>query len=284
MDDVDPGSVVGVVDLGGSHVAAAAAPPRGLPGAATRVPIDTEHPTTERTLDAMAAAMRSVGPVAGWMIAAPDPFDYDAGVCLIRGLAKLDELYGVDLRRELTDRLDPAARAPMRFLNDADAAGLGEWWLGAGGRADRCLFVSLGTGLGSAFVVRGELLATGPAVPRNGRLGAVAFDGVIADDRLSTRGLMARVTGGGDPRKVAARARAGEEEAATAYRGLGRDLARFLTPWIGSFGADVLVVGGGMSHSLDLLELDVDVEVRAAHRPDDAGLVGAAYAAGSPSS
>lgn len=270
---------MGVVDLGGSHVSAARARPGAMPDPATHLALDTVTPTTDSTLDSIAAAMREVGPVDRWVIAAPDPFDYEAGVCLISGLAKLEELYGVELRAELTQRIDDEQRAPMRFLNDADAAGLGEWWLGAGDRVDRCLFVSLGTGFGSAFVERGAVVGDGPLVPRNGRLGAVAFEDGIADDRLSTRGLVGRLGDRRSPREAADDARAGDGAARRTFRALGRDLSRFLAPWIERFEPDVLVVGGGMSRSLDLMEIRAATAVRAARFPDDAGLVGAAYVA-----
>jgi hypothetical protein len=34
-------------------------------------------------------------------VATAGPFDYERGICLIQGLAKLEALYGVDLRAQL---------------------------------------------------------------------------------------------------------------------------------------------------------------------------------------
>ena len=45
---------------------------------------------------------------------------------------------------------------PVVVDNDANAAALGEWWTGA--RADRLAMVTLGTGIGVGFVVRGEVV------------------------------------------------------------------------------------------------------------------------------
>ena len=39
---------------------------------------------------------------AGIRMAFPGPFDYERGICLIRGLDKYESLYGADLRREIS--------------------------------------------------------------------------------------------------------------------------------------------------------------------------------------
>lgn len=46
---------------------------------------------------------------------------------------------------------------PVYLLNDADAAGLGEWWLGSGRGARSFIYITLSTGVGSAFVLDGKL-------------------------------------------------------------------------------------------------------------------------------
>src|SRR5207237_2105693 len=82
-------------------------------------------------------------------VAIPGPFDYTRGVSAIRH--KLQSLYGVDLRGELANALEIAPGAVV-FLNDADAFLLGEAWAGAARGHARALGVTLGTGLGSAFL------------------------------------------------------------------------------------------------------------------------------------
>ncbi len=46
---------------------------------------------------------------------------------------------------------------PVFLLNDADAAGLGEWWLEAGRKYSSLIYITLSTGVGSALVVNGYL-------------------------------------------------------------------------------------------------------------------------------
>ncbi|MBP7513815.1 MAG: ROK family protein [Flavobacteriales bacterium] len=60
----------------------------------------------------------------------------------------------VPLARMLGERL----RVPCTLGNDANAAALGEWKYGAGRGCNDLLVVTLGTGLGSGFIVNGQLL------------------------------------------------------------------------------------------------------------------------------
>ncbi|MBL0126873.1 MAG: ROK family protein [Flavobacteriales bacterium] len=60
----------------------------------------------------------------------------------------------VPLARMMADRLN----VPAVLGNDANAAALGEWRYGAGRGIDDLLVVTLGTGVGSGFIVNGKLV------------------------------------------------------------------------------------------------------------------------------
>ena len=60
----------------------------------------------------------------------------------------------VPLAHMLSERLN----VPCTLGNDANAAALGEWHYGAGRGCNDLLVVTLGTGLGSGFIVNGQLL------------------------------------------------------------------------------------------------------------------------------
>lgn len=47
---------------------------------------------------------------------------------------------------------------PVRVINDANAAALGECWQGGGVGADSVLLVTMGTGIGSGLVIHGKVL------------------------------------------------------------------------------------------------------------------------------
>lgn len=62
--------------------------------------------------------------------------------------------HDVPLARMMADRLN----VPAVLGNDANAAALGEWRYGAGQGFDDLLVVTLGTGVGSGFIVNGRLV------------------------------------------------------------------------------------------------------------------------------
>ena len=117
----------------------------------------------------------------------PGPFDYANGVCLLTH--KLEPLHGVDMKRALADALR-STPASITFVNDADAFLLGEAWVGAARGHRRAAGVTLGTGLGSAFLEDGRIVDTGPRVPFEGSLHLVAYRGRPAEETVSGAALL----------------------------------------------------------------------------------------------
>src|SRR5690606_13505243 len=62
---------------------------------------------------------------------------------------------GTDLVAEFERRLD----LPTSALNDVHAHALGEAWVGAGQGHETVLLVAVGTGIGGAFLVNGDVVA-----------------------------------------------------------------------------------------------------------------------------
>jgi glucokinase len=221
-----------------------------------------------------------------WGVATPGPFDYERGICLIRGVGKLEALYGVDLRAALADTLGIPDPRRVRFLNDAGAFLLGEWWDGAARGHARAMGITLGTGLGSAFARGGIIVTSGPEVPADGRLDLVPFRGGPVEDVISRRGLLAAYGRPGvDVAEIAERARNGEAPARATFASFGSALGEFLAPWIERFGPSCLVFGGSIARAWDLFAAELVrgcppaerlAFVGPAERLDDAPLVGAA--------
>ena len=136
-----------------------------------------ELPSTG-TRDELLAIMRDTilsaarADVHRWGVAVPGPFDYERGICTIEGVGKLDALRGVDMRSEFAASLQVAPDA-IRFVNDAGAFLLGESWAGVARGHDAAIGITLGTGLGSAFMREGALVEDGPGVPPEARLDLV---------------------------------------------------------------------------------------------------------------
>ena len=278
--------MIGALDIGGTHVSAArvdVASGSLDPAARCRVELPADA-TRSELLERIGRAARAVGEgVERVGVAVPGPFDYENGISRIRH--KLEPLYGVDLRALLADALALADSRSVLFLNDADAFLLGEWSAGAARGHARAVGVTLGTGLGSAFIADGKIVADGPTVPPEGSLHLLDFRGAPVEDTISRRALLALygADAGIDVEQLAARARAGDARARETFRDTAAALAEFVSPWLRSFDASCLVVGGSIARAWDLLapvlEAELDGVTRAA-KLDEAPLLGAAlYAA-----
>ena len=280
----DRGRIVSI-DLGGSHVSAGRIDvASGRVQTFLRVPLPPSAGRGELlSLITGAAADVAEGAVEGVGVAVPGPFDYGNGICLLTH--KLEPLHGVDLRRALADALR-AAPASIAFVNDADAFLLGEAWVGAARGHRRVAGVTLGTGLGSAFLEDGRIVDTGPRVPRDGSLHLVSYRGRPAEETVSRAALLASYGDRRlDVRDVAIRARNGDRRARRVFDELASALGEITAPWLTSFGTSCLVVGGSISQAWDLLRgglhaalADVNglAEIVPAEHVDDAALLGAA--------
>jgi polyphosphate glucokinase len=157
---------------------------------------------------------------------------------------------GTDVRATL----EQATSRPFTVLNDADAAGVAEMEFGAGKhRMGVVIMITLGTGIGTAVFVDGEL------VP-NTELGHIeiggrdaerwASDKVRADKSLSWKKWGARVN---------------------AYL---QKLEALLNP-------ELIIIGGGISKKPEkfFAYLDTRAELVAAKLRNEAGIIGAAAAA-----
>ena len=220
----------------------------------------------EVLLEHFAEILRRILPqgaeAAGVRMAFPGPFDYERGICLIRGLDKYESLYGTDLRRELSGRLGIGPER-IRFANDAAAFALGEMGFGQARGAERVLCVCIGTGCGSAFGVGGELVTGGmPGVPKDGYLYGQPFLEGCIDDVISRRGLMAltkeRLGEALDGKALARRALDGDDAAGKCFLAFGGRLRDALEPFLEAFRPEALCLGGQIMGSAALFLAPVE--------------------------
>jgi polyphosphate glucokinase len=158
---------------------------------------------------------------------------------------------GTDIRQMLSDRLEH----PMAVLNDADAAGVAEIAYGAGkGQHGVVLLLDLGTGIGSALFMNGQL------VP-NMQLGHVELHGRDAETRLSP---LARK-----------RRRIGWKEWAVEFNELLARFEAYVWP-------DLIIIGGGLAKDFPKFGrlLKSSAPLVAATIGTNAGIVGAARVGG----
>jgi glucokinase len=290
------------MDVGGTHVTAALVDIGAGAVIGSTVRRRTLRPSApaEELLEDILGCGRALPAPAGapWGVAVPGPFDYDRGVAFFAGVGKFESLYGTDVGQALRAGL-PGPAGSVRFLNDADAFLLGEWLFGAAAGHDPCAAITLGTGVGSAFLSGGVVRQDGPGVPPEGRVDLLSIDGQPLEDVVSTRAIErryqrlsgARPQGAGE---VAGLARGGDPVAAGVLRSAFEALGKALSPWLEKFGAEALVVGGSMTGSWDLIgpalvggiagamaDGGKGLRVVVAAHPEHAALLGAgAYAEG----
>jgi glucokinase len=258
-----------VLEIGGSHVTAAQVEPlQGTVLRRTRAALWSGG-TAEALLAAITATATELGAPAGavWGAAVPGPFDYARGLARYKDVGKFDALNGVDVGGALREAIVPRP-AGFRFLGDAIAFGLGEWAYGAARGHHRAAAITLGTGVGSAFLDGGRPVTTGPDVPPEGRADLLSIGGRPLEETVSTRAVVAAYkAAGGHPCETAAHVTAaaatGDARAVRIVEQAYNELGRALAPFLHRFGASVLVVGGGISAAWELISGPLDEGLRA---------------------
>ncbi|MGW7082833.1 ROK family protein [Streptomyces sp. NPDC054871] len=245
-----------VLEIGGTHVTAALVDPlRTRVSRRIRRPLDARG-NAEHILGTVVRCAGDLQVPAGqvWGAAVPGPFDHEKGIARFEGVGKFDDLYGIDVRSVLLDGVWPRP-ADVVFLNDAHAFLLGEWSAGAAVGHRRCVGITLGTGVGSAFLADGVVCREGPGVPPEGRVDLMRWSGAPLEHTVSRRAILARYGGdhGVDVRDIAVRAREGEAWAAQVLDEALAALGTVLAPCVRDFGASAVVVGGAMARSWDLV-------------------------------
>lgn len=297
---------VPALDIGGSHVSAGVVDLRSgrlVPGTHVRRAVDPDAPAAEIIgIWAEAAHRLDVGP-ATWGVAMPGPFDYRRGIGGFAGVGKFGALAGVDVGAALAAKVGAGVR--IRFSNDADAFAIGEWLACPEPRPARLVGITLGTGVGTGFVDRGTAVVSGDLVsadivPPEGSAYRLSIDGRPLEDTASARAVLAayNTKSGTEITSVEALtdlARAGDRTALGVFQHAWSAAARALAPYIAAFGAEVVVAGGSIARSWDLVQpallaglaawsgsLASSVELRRSRDPETAALLGAALVASRP--
>jgi polyphosphate glucokinase len=247
MTGEGPREVLGV-DIGGTSIKAAPVDvDAGRVLAGEPATVDTPSPgTADQLVEAVASLRAELSWADGRPLGATFPGAVRFGV--VHTAVNLDgSNVGVDL----------AARLGGTVLNDADAAGVAEARFGA---ARDCrgtvVLVTLGTGLGTALLHGGRL------VP-NCELGAVEIGGRPASDTVS---------------------RKGREDEGLDWSTYADHVAAYVRRLEVLVDPELVVLGGGGSeeaeHFLPQVRDAVDVRVVRAAYENEAGILGAALAAG----
>ncbi|MEZ6015818.1 MAG: ROK family protein [Planctomycetota bacterium] len=220
--------------------------------------------------------------------------------------ANMPNLVGVSLTAGIAEALGVPLEQ-IHLENDANAAAVGEQWLGGGQGARDVVFVTLGTGIGGGIILDGKLFigASGKAgefghisvrpeaakQPDDGELrckcGAYGCierlaSATAAMTRARNRGL------GDDLPSISAAAQRGPGPERELMHAIGRDLGQAMADTVLLLDVPLFVVGGGFGGALEALRPGIEevLRERAYGRPPaqvtgaqlgaDAGWIGAA--------
>jgi glucokinase len=269
---------VAVLEVGGSHVTAAVVAPGSWEVASLRRTALDSQTTAEQIVAQLAAAASQLPLANGLALAMPGPFDYAAGVAWYRGVDKFDSLYGFDLGQSLRSLLDVDR---VVFVNDAEAFTVGEWTTGPLQGLARCCGVTIGTGIGTAFLADGRVVRSGDTVPPGGELYRTSVAGKPLEDWISSRAILRAYGGpaGIGVKEIAEAARAGDLHAQQVLVDAFTVLADALTPWLTRFGATRVVLGGSISGAFDLVNHVFDFDVAVTKDTEHAAIIGTAVRA-----
>lgn len=219
---------------------------------------------------------------------------------VIRNSNNLASLENFPMRDELSRRL----ATPIILENDANAAALGEKWIGAGREVDDLVLLTLGTGIGGGVVSNGSVLRgfLGMAgelghitVVPNGNPCGCGNRGCVEKHASATAvTAMAKLLGLGDAltaKQVYELAIGGNEKAKTIFISMGESLGIALAMLVNTFNFPLYLLSGGVIGAWDLFApamlaetsrrsftfRTTNTRVEKASLGNEAGLFGAAY-------
>jgi glucokinase len=181
----------------------------------------------------------------------------------------------------IADRITDRAGLPVVLDNDANAAAWAEFRFGAGSRAHSMAAVTLGSGVGGALVVNGQLVRG-----FHGAAGEIGHCVMITDGypcACGRRGCMENYVSGrsvnrrarptmGD-RDLYVAARSGDQLALTLYTELGGFLGRGLANLVMLVNPELIVISGGVADAFDLFETAATAAMSAELGPSWSALV-----------
>lgn len=248
-------------------------------------------------LDILSREFEKHPEVQGIGIGIPGTHSLDRSTCL--EIVAIPELDGIDLKKSLHDRFPDKE---FHIENDANVAALGEYYFSGTKIPESYLFVTLGTGIGSAAIINKEIFIGGDG---NGmELGHIlSRNGKELEENIGKRGIMKRAEklldrkkttlrkyDDLDPKVIIKEAMRGDKVSIKIFREVGELLGEGLVATIRLLDIKTILIGGGLSAGFDLiidklqetLEYNLtpyytrDILIKRAELGNNAGIVGAA--------
>jgi len=219
---------------------------------------------------------------------------------LVTDSPNLPEFHNFPIR----DEIERLLQSPVLLENDANAAALGEKWMGAGRDVQDLVLLTLGTGIGGGIICNGKVLHG--FVGMAGELGHITVvpggnpcgcgnNGCLEKHASATAiTTMARLMGLGEnltSKQVYDLAIAGDQKARVVFERMGIALGTALAALINIFNFPLYLLSGGVLGAWDLFApamfeevrrrsvvfRSTDTRIEKATLGNEAGLYGAAY-------
>ena len=245
------------VDIGGTKIAVGAVDAPGTVHARRTIATDAEagfDSGLERLIQAIDETLAEAGvnaaALSGIGLGCPGPFDEASG--RIENFYTLPGWEGNDIVSPLVARFD----TPVRLINDADAALLGEALAGAAQGARVALMLTVGTGIGGAALIDGAILRG--AAGDHPEIGHVIVDPAGPECYCGSRGCLESLAAGpalaragaefgyADAEAVFAAAEAGAEPAEAIIARSAGAMETAVWSLVHTLLPEVLLIGGGI--------------------------------------
>ena len=289
------------VDIGGTKIAVGAVDATGAVHARRTIATDVEAgfdaglARLTRVLDeTLAEARVDAAALSGIGLGCPGPFDETSG--RIENFYTLPGWEGSDIVNPLAARFD----TPVRLINDADAALLGEALAGAARGARVALMLTIGTGVGGAALIEGAILRG--AAREHPEIGHLIVDPAGPECYCGSRGCLEALAAGpalaragaefgyADAEAVFAAAEAGVEPAQAIIVRSADAMETAVWSLVHTLLPEVILIGGGIGERHFALYREAaeraiaravlapagSIRVVKAALGNDAGMVGAA--------
>lgn len=240
------------------------------------------------------------GEVVGIGIGAPGPTQSAKGVVL-----QFPNITALGQNVPLRDIVSREFQLPVVVHNDANAAILGEVWMGAARDADSAVMLTLGTGIGGGVVIDRQIFDGGFGVGAELGHVRIALEGPSC--ALGAPGCLEALTSStavvrmareridqaiSDSKQVYELAIAGNDEARKIWKEVGRWLGVAIGGFINVFNPAYFLIGGDMSNAWELFaptmmhelertsfpQLLAMAKIQKAQLSNDAGMYGMARA------
>jgi predicted NBD/HSP70 family sugar kinase len=224
-----------------------------------RQDVELPRPLAAEALDLASSLLQSLTDATGL-----DPALIDGAVAGVPGVVEaqtgqvrvthFSDLDGRSFGAELADRLD----LRITLENDINLAAVGEHWLGVARGVDDFAFLSVGTGLGSGLVLRGDLHrghhgAAGEVDYALVGLGQVVDPSAAAVSELAAEQRSPALAPPFEAREIFAAARGGDGSARTVVEEVARRIALHVSAIAAVADVELVVLGGGLGANGDLL-------------------------------